>query len=786
MRPMKITVEGFFAYRRTAIVDLTDISYFALEGPTGSGKSSLIDAMVFALYGRVPRLGGGTVAPAISAGAERARVSFDFEVKDAKYTATRLLTRTKSGGASTTEARLESEGHVLASGAAPVTGAIAELLNLSFEDFTRTVVLPQGEFARFLTATPKERQELLRGLLGLEIYRTMATLARSREQSEKAKLESSSSLLQSLEVPTEEEKEAAVARVEALDKLAGVVAAGDSRLKELEKDATSLDGSIAQIADGVKRLRTASIPEKIDELAQAISTIETRLVDLEDEKARVESEWQASSERLEKLPDVDSLDRFADLYGRKDRLKAELAGYDVEGLRARLEGLEAEVAAKGQELRRTRDHYESARVAHSAHDIATRLTDGDSCPVCGNTVRDLEPSGAPVDVQEAKSGLEAIEDELNGLRDRMAEAKAGLASAESAVNQKAASVKEIEADLREAPPSEELARKRTELVAATGELDKLGDRKKSLTEDAAKLQKRLSELAEQQRSLGRMLMQERERLADLKPPLAESEDVLIQWKEFASWTLVKREELEQDQELLTSKLAENRSLAKRTVADLERQLEQHRIPLDDNLSVAVARAQEKAMQMVEAHQTATEQAQQLESGIEAAKESAEVAAALATHLRSDGFERWMMAGAISGLVAGANTILGQLSESNYSLRADLEGSFDIVDHRNADEVRPISTLSGGETFLVSLALALSLAETLAASGGSNLDAIILDEGFGTLDEESLDVVAAVLEGLSVSGLMVGIITHVRALASRAPTRFAVRKGPDGSSVEVVV
>jgi DNA repair protein SbcC/Rad50 len=84
-----------------------------------------------------------------------------------------------------------------------------------------------------------------------------------------------------------------------------------------------------------------------------------------------------------------------------------------------------------------------------------------------------------------------------------------------------------------------------------------------------------------------------------------------------------------------------------------------------------------------------------------------------------------------------------------------------------------------------LALALSLAETLASGGGSRLDAIILDEGFGTLDDESLDVVASVLENLTMSGLMVGIITHVKALASRAPARFVVHKGPDGSRVEAV-
>jgi exonuclease SbcC len=99
-------------------------------------------------------------------------------------------------------------------------------------------------------------------------------------------------------------------------------------------------------------------------------------------------------------------------------------------------------------------------------------------------------------------------------------------------------------------------------------------------------------------------------------------------------------------------------------------------------------------------------------------------------------------------------------------------------------MRSVSTLSGGETFLVSLALALSLAETLAAKGGSGLDAIILDEGFGTLDDESLDTVASVLEELTGRGLMVGVITHVKELAARAPARYEVTRGPRGASVRL--
>ncbi|MEM7274655.1 MAG: SbcC/MukB-like Walker B domain-containing protein, partial [Actinomycetota bacterium] len=98
------------------------------------------------------------------------------------------------------------------------------------------------------------------------------------------------------------------------------------------------------------------------------------------------------------------------------------------------------------------------------------------------------------------------------------------------------------------------------------------------------------------------------------------------------------------------------------------------------------------------------------------------------------------------------------------------------------------TLSGGETFLASLALALALADSiaeLAPVDAPRLDSMFLDEGFGTLDPGTLDVVAGAIEELASTGRMIGIVTHVGDLAERMPARFEVSKGPTGSSVELV-
>jgi exonuclease SbcC len=163
---------------------------------------------------------------------------------------------------------------------------------------------------------------------------------------------------------------------------------------------------------------------------------------------------------------------------------------------------------------------------------------------------------------------------------------------------------------------------------------------------------------------------------------------------------------------------------------------------------------------------------------------AAVAQKLGHLLRVSGFERWLLEEALADLVARATVRLHDLTSGQYSLAAQ-DGAFRIIDHHNADEVRDARSLSGGETFLASLSLALALADSsmdTAAVGTAPLESIFLDEGFGTLDPDTLDVVAGTIEELGAAGRMVGVVTHIRELADRMPTRFEVTKGPTGSSV----
>ncbi len=130
------------------------------------------------------------------------------------------------------------------------------------------------------------------------------------------------------------------------------------------------------------------------------------------------------------------------------------------------------------------------------------------------------------------------------------------------------------------------------------------------------------------------------------------------------------------------------------------------------------------------------------------------------------------------LITIANRQLSDIT-SRYALRAvDLKDMV-VIDLWNAGEERPVETLSGGESFLVSLSLALALSEL--SSGRSRLESLFLDEGFGTLDSETLDAALNALESLRLSGRTIGVISHIEQLTRRIPVRIDVKRTGVGSS-----
>ena len=154
---------------------------------------------------------------------------------------------------------------------------------------------------------------------------------------------------------------------------------------------------------------------------------------------------------------------------------------------------------------------------------------------------------------------------------------------------------------------------------------------------------------------------------------------------------------------------------------------------------------------------------------------------------------YVLAARLEEVAVAASARLHRMSQGRYSfVHSDSAGArgtrgglnLDVLDDYSGRS-RPAKTLSGGESFLASLSLALGLADVVAnETGGALLDTLFVDEGFGTLDSDTLDIVMNTLDELRAGGRVVGLVSHVEELRQRIPTRLRVRKARSGSTLEV--
>ncbi|WP_394920877.1 AAA family ATPase [uncultured Robinsoniella sp.] len=155
--------------------------------------------------------------------------------------------------------------------------------------------------------------------------------------------------------------------------------------------------------------------------------------------------------------------------------------------------------------------------------------------------------------------------------------------------------------------------------------------------------------------------------------------------------------------------------------------------------------------------------------------------------RGKRFVEYMAAERLKYISRSASRRLSEITNGSYELETNQEGEFVIRDNKNGGVLRAPATLSGGETFVTSLALALSLSEEIQLKGTAPLELFFLDEGFGSLDENLLDVVMTSLERIHNDHLKVGIISHVESVKARVPVRLIVspaQSGIRGSKVEI--
>jgi DNA repair protein SbcC/Rad50 len=386
--------------------------------------------------------------------------------------------------------------------------------------------------------------------------------------------------------------------------------------------------------------------------------------------------------------------------------------------------------------------------------------------------------------------------DLDRLRDEQGTAATDLARLTQIRDQLASRQQDLQAAVSGQPSGEQIA----QLIVELDRLDQAAaDARGKLTE--ARKARTLAQQAVDERSA--LADESRKQLATMRDPLtrygapAIKEDALAAaWNQLDGWARTRERTLTGDITRASDTAGRAAQKYREAVTALSDALTGAGLPppdpntAADDLRAAVTR--DVAAAASAAHGDASHAGERLRERerlcgqLREVTGHAQVAATLANLLRSDAFQAWLLESALTSLVADASELLLDMSSGQFDLRVrnkDLE----VVDHNDADSTRPVRTLSGGETFQASLALALALSRqvsSLAASGAAKLESIFLDEGFGTLDETSLDVVASTLENLASTGeRMVGVITHVPALADRIPVRFQVTRSGAKSRIE---
>jgi len=787
MRPLRLTIEGFSAFRDRVDVDFEGADLFALVGSTGAGKSSLIDAMVFALYGTVPRLDKRLVHPVITQGRAQARVRFDFAVGDETFTAVRVVKRT-SRGATTPEARLERAGEVLAGSARELDAEVERLLGLSFSQFTTCVVLPQGDFARLLHDTAADRQDLLIRLLDLGLYRRLGQAARARAAGAEEGVRQMDAQLAELGDVGPEQLATLRARVAVLDALCAELADAEPREAAIAEAIEVAAAELARLDEQLGRLGQVVVPADLGDLATEVSHAEARVDDATAAETAAAAAVDDARAAAGALVPRHELERAGDLHERAAALEQLVVKGEATQAAAAAACAEAETAAASartvhEEAAATLD---AARLADRAGHLRAHLVAGAPCPVCRQEVA-VVPAERDAGVDAAEAAVRRAEGDVREAAARLDAARSEEARVVAKLETVRAELADVASRLADAPPPEEIVAGLAAADAAAAAVTAAEAAQRAARAALTAAQRHAADLAQRERAAWQAFDAARDAVAVLAPPPAERSDLAAAWAGLTAWVA---------DVVPTVEAARAGALAQRTAREADRAT-LRRFLADACAAAGVVVGGDQPRAAAEAARTAAvvdvtrleakvDEIERLGARRATLDEQRSVATLLGRLLRADGFEKWLLDEAFGRLLEGATATLLQLSGGQYSLTLDDKREhFVVVDHHAADERRLARTLSGGETFLASLALALALAEQVAdlsAEGAPKLESIFLDEGFGTLDVDTLDVVATAIEELGSSGRVVGLISHVRELAERVPVRFEVTKGPTTSTV----
>lgn len=759
MKPDKLILSAFGPYAEETVIDFGQFGgqgLYLITGDTGAGKTILFDAVTFALFGAAS---GGFREPAMfrSLYAEAdcpTYVELDFTYAGSAYRVVRnpeYIRPAKKGGGETrqkSEATLYLPEGAVVTGYANVTKQIEELLGINCGQFTQICMLAQGEFRKLLFAPTEEKSRIFRRLFDTTPYQAFQNRLKNevsvlREQYENQTRSihqySAGILCQKAEL-----KEALSDAVQKEDMQALLMLLSDY-IKECNAEKKTCDDQISQLErELAEKNQQAGKQEEILRLQKEFLRMQKELADA---KARTEQSIAKLAEMQEFYKEEQSRETIIQiLYLEQELLlqkgKAECAKTDY-----------LAASEKSTQAALIYAEHQKLFLDEQAGILAAGLKEGEPCPVCGSTAH---PRKAKISSSNAASSLtrEALEQEkkkCDQLGQRTAELsmQAGL---------QAEAVKRAEKQLKETRESGSSAEQEEAVRAEyAGKQIRSGEYAQRLKTAESRLKQAEQTVLREQAGIDALEKQLKRRTKLQKPAenLIEPEALKT-----AILELKKRiEELRKKRQQLAGLIDTDA----RCQAQIEKQWN-------------VQKKTEEELIWIRTLSNTV-------NGTVAGKEKI----MLETYVQMIYFDK---------IVDRANTRFMTMSSGQYELkRREQSGNrqsqsgleLDVIDHYNGT-MRSVKTLSGGESFMASLSLALGLADEIqSAAGGIHLDSMFVDEGFGTLDEEALTQAMRALLNLTEGNRLVGIISHVAELRERIDKQIIVTKeGSGGSRVQVEI
>lgn len=868
MKPLKLTMRAFGPYAGETVIDFEKLQgrhLFLICGPTGAGKTTILDAMCYALYGKTSGdRTGEKMRSDYADSSERTEVVFDFMLGDKTYRATRspaqMVDKKRGSGqtlaamqASLSELEDGKEINTLRTG---IEEAAGKLIGLNADQFCQVILLPQGDFRKLLVAKADEREAILKQLFKTQRFSDFKDRlkdrldAKVREKMEKQTREDQ--ILSSSGATDEKQLSQMVEEAgKELKEAQDIVKSREkesNKFREVYQKETALMGHFTELEKALKQDAALKNEEgRMKEMEASLSLIRSarelapyfvqldgitregkqEAVKLKTAKADMET-YSKLNETLEKrIQELDAMKEKRE-EERKTALKmqdlvpkAKLYGAAVQALKnaknalSRAEEETKRLQAAAEAARKARDEQKEkadavrkSYIEGQAFLLAEGLEDGVPCPVCGAIHHPAPARGGDnvakaEDVERAQKEYErasAAYDRANDTKEKHstgAYAKAMSDHAKADAQMK--TLEEIPEAYRDPKYLEaESTRLLTDIrkweqdkETAAAQLRKAGADLSASQAACRNAEERREELVKKYRETESVLKEASDKAG------FQSLDECKEWYKKKDTEESVRKTLEQyraDRKSTEERIkAEEQATAGKERPDMQALNEKSKA-LQDQLKKASERAA-ALKERTETLQKAVSDARAIEKELEDLRKEEglirglyDLTSGKKTRIT---LERYVLGTLLDDVANAANLRLLSMSRRRYSLHrmTDESGlgkgglSLEVSDSFTGRS-RPANTLSGGETFLASLSLALGLADVVQSrQGGVRLDTMFIDEGFGTLDPDSLNSAMNTLIDLQNTGRMVGIISHVPELEERIDARLRVTPAEKGSKAE---